>query len=155
MGIDWCRDGIDNDCTGIADDDCVEDPADGCDPELAVVLTTSRFHGLLGDEVTVQAWPAFEDLVLQPDVRFVSDGGEIEPGLPGEASWILPDSPGYYLISAVFTDHCGFEAIDSVEVEAVRAEAVPDRDGAFYGGCGGSAWMLFPALSLLGLRRKE
>jgi hypothetical protein len=153
VGIDWCRDGIDNDCTGVADDDCVEDPADGCDPELTVALSTSRFTGGVGELVVIEARPGFSDLALSPVLTFTVEGGEVVTTDEGEADWILPDTPGYYLATVVLSDACDFEAIDSVEVEVRALDADAERTGAFLGGCGSSAFIFLPALSLAGIRR--
>ncbi|MFT5681475.1 MAG: hypothetical protein ACI8RZ_002381 [Myxococcota bacterium] len=156
VGVDWCRDGIDNDCTGVADDDCEEDPADGCDPELSVVMSASRFSGGVGELVVVEAWPGFDDLTLSPTLTFSVEDGELTDTDIGEADWILPDTPGLYLATVVLTDACDFQAIDAVEVEVVVRSADPNRAGEFLGGCGSSAaWFLLPGLSLVGLRRKR
>ena len=155
VGIDWCRDGIDNDCTGIADDDCEENPSDGCDPALTVAMSASRFSGDGGELVVVEAWPGYDDLSMSPDLLFSVEGGELTDTDFGEADWILPAVPGRYLATVVFTDACGFQANDAVEVEVVSGSMEADRAGQYLGGCGSSALLLLPGLSLMGLRRKQ
>ena len=73
----------------------------------------------------------------------------------GEADWILPEVSGRYLATVVFTDACGFQAIDAVEVEVVSGSLEVSRAGQYLGGCGSSAFFLLPGLSLAGLRRKQ
>ncbi len=150
--VDWCRDGVDNDCSGTADDDCVEDPADGCDPALTIYATTSLFSGPTGALVTVTTETSTTDTALVPVLDWSVDGGELIAGADGSATWTLPDEPGYYAVTVVLSDACDFTSVDEVEVE-VYAGASAERAGGYYGGCGGGgALLLVPGL--LGWRRR-
>ena len=118
-------------------------------------MSASRFSGDGGELVVVEAWPGYDDLSMSPDLLFSVEGGELTDTDFGEADWILPAVPGRYLATVVFTDACGFQANDAVEVEVVSGSMEADRAGQYLGGCGSSALLLLPGLSLMGLRRKQ
>ncbi|MFT4974226.1 MAG: hypothetical protein ACI8S6_000108 [Myxococcota bacterium] len=153
--IDYCRDGIDNDCSGVADDDCTEDLADGCDPELAVLLSASRFSGGGGESVSLDAFPLFDDDLLEAVLAWSVEAGTIEEPDNLTATWILPDEPGRYLVTVIMSDECGFDSLDQLEV-LVEDQTTADRTGSYLGGCGtrSAAVLLLPGL-LLGWRRRS
>lgn len=118
---DYCRDGIDNDCSGAADDDCIEDPADGCEPTLAVNMSSSGFRSTVGQTVVLDAFPIFDDAMLEPVLQWHVESGAVVDATMNTATWQLPDTPGLYLATVIVEDSCGFSGMDQLEIEVYTA----------------------------------
>ena len=156
---DYCRDGLDSDCSGIADDNCLEDPDDGCDPDITIRLASSRFSGAPGDTVSLEATPAFHDTALLPSFSWFAEAGEIADVNADSTLWTLPEQAGTYVVIVSVSDACGFEGLDELEVEV--AEDPIFRGGAYAGGCLSgqaptpAAALLLPLPALLISRRRR
>lgn len=151
---DWCRDGVDNDCDGQIDEPCEEHPADGCDPDLTVTLSSSAFSAFVGSTIQIEGKISTTDLALDPIVEWgITDGHLSETDL--SADWVLPDVPGEHSVSLWVSDECGTESEGSHTVTVLEIQDELDQAEVATSGCGGGeAWLVWLFPPGWGLRRR-
>jgi len=155
---DLCRDGLDQDCTGVADDRCVESPTDGCDPSLSVGLTAPTASPVAGSTLELRASVFTDDRALVPALTWQASDGtlEVDEADPTVARWRLPAGAGAASVTVYGADPCGYGSGATVAFTVLAAPEEAAAAPASEGGCGKSsaALLLLPGL-LLGRGRRR
>lgn len=156
---DLCRDGLDQDCTGQADDRCVESPTDGCDPSLSVGLTAPSASPVAGDTVDLQGSVFTDDRALVPTLTWQASDGtlEVDAADASRARWTLPAAAGEASVTLYGADPCGYGGGATVRFTVLAAPEAEDGTPASEGGCGKSsaALLLLPGLFFGRARRRR